>query len=724
MMPMATSAIPNPPSLSPRAPTHSGRSDHDRRAGPTPTHHEMDLPRSKITNRDAGHPSAPTAAPWHPDRFYEPGGLHSSVARKNTDNSTVPSMDPSAMGSPEFSDTSSDASYSSPPAPPRRFHSVPPPQPFPPRGDPRFFPQPQWHPPLGPGPASGGPPVRRDPRAVDSTYSDSESEDSDAESRNPPAERGPRLELQERIEGTQRKIKQLRHAMARKRKEVQKLRHRKDDMDNSFIQIFRPYLVNKSQFAVIQMDVFGERLRDMQSTRNEYYAAESTYEVIESELDAEESRLERLQTALSRLPPAWMDLIPPPPIPKPPPPPTEEDAEPGDQADSAPPSHPLLLGISAERHEDIHPLYDELLEAAGERQAAKEYVEDLEMHHERILYDLEIELHRKRVREGLGNQISEEDLHSARSSLAKVPTDAAEFEARFGITIPEDELDFLRDYEATSRRALDELEAATESLTYLRSLCLKKGVMRKHPTYHEELAIFSSMPGWSPAPQDGNMAIDPPSHPASQSGPNRTPTLAHPRFPILLSNPAHVLTLHSPKQALDQALRLPKDDPTGALRRAECMKELGIDKLMSRWDSIPDYINQWLIQRLRTSPMEAELMLAVCEGEFRVVNLRRWQEDVLYYWRLDEAANLEVALFEGAVTPREGERGVFFKRVKKLMEDGEEYESGGGARRGSYLGGGKVNSVIEGEGRVKSEVGEGPVPAAWEGRARSVRSVG
>jgi hypothetical protein len=509
--------------------------------------------------------------------------------------------------------------------------------------------------------------------------------------------------------------------MTRARQELKELRHRKDNTDNGVMQILRAHLTSKSRFAVIPMDLFEQRLRDMQGVRDEYYAAQSSYEAMESRLDTEELELELLELELSGLPLGKVHAAP---IAQLPPPPPASMKVPGvveinkapvdfdDKHAPAPPSPVTLLGISGEIPEDIHPLYEELLEAAGDRQLAKEYVEDLEMQREKILYDVEIELHRKRVREDQGNQISEEDLRSLRSSLAQVPTSAAEFEARFGITITEDELDFLRDYEVASKRARKELDSATETLSHLRSLCIKKGVMRKHASFHEELAIYSGSPDWAPLPQDGNMAIEPPPRPApgAAAAANAAPSLAHPRFPILLSNPAHVLALRTPLQALEHALALPKDDPTSALRRAECMKELGISTLMTKAENTPDYINQWLIHRLRTSPMEAELMLSVCEGEFRVVNLRRWQEEVLYYWRLDEAANLEVGLFEGAVTPR-------YPGEAEPMP----WNRMGGGGAGSV--GGKVNSVIGGQGRVRSEDGEGASPGVVKPRVRSVRSL-
>lgn len=632
-----------------------------------------------------------------------------------------------AWSGEDESDTSSDEYYSPPTAPLRRFLSVPPPQPLPARGTTTLRPPPPWHAPVGP--VSVRPRIQRHSDAV-STSSESESEDSDGATRSLSRDGGRRQELLERLESKIRANRQLRSRMAVKRKELRELRRRKDNVDNAFMQTIRPHLTSKSRVAHVPIDVMVEKFRQMQQVRDEYYTAESAYEAMEPELDNAEFELGMLEAELSRVPRGRLGMAPRLPFATAPQK-MEGDGGIGDRNNagkaahdaehSAPPSPVTLLGISGDLPEDIHPLYQELLEAAGDRQLADEHVEDLEMHREKILYDLEIELHRKRVRDNQGNLIREEELRAMRSSLTETLPDAGEFESRFGITVGEDDLEFLRDYDLVSKRARKELEEASRRLTHLRDLCLRKGVMRKNPSYHEELAIFSGSPDWVPPPSDGNMALDPPPR-----TPGATPSLAHPRFPILLSNPSHVLALRSPLQALEQALRLPKDDPGGAQRRAECMKELGISTLMKGADNTPDYINQWLIHRLRTSPLEAELLLAVCESAFRVVNLRRWQEEVLYYWRLDDAARVEVARFEAGpwTPPREGDdEGVRLGGLGLGIRLGFDRDSR------DY----KLNSVIEGEGRVRSEDapegvgggggGGGAVPGR-SAAARSVRSMG
>ncbi|GAB1314873.1 hypothetical protein MFIFM68171_05083 [Madurella fahalii] len=705
---------------SPRTSNYTNGSDNDHTASLTPTRgvarpafpaaiDQIDVPQPKITvSQDAPvkHPVIPSflvnRAPDVPSLSHT---TDRPFSRDDTVDSTILSKSNSAPWSDEDSDSSSEVDDLAQAVPPRRLFP-PPPQPLPLPGTAKFRPPTSWYPPFGHG---GGRSPAQLSRDVPSTASESESESeySDGETRSLSHGSG-HSELEELIETKRRSIWLLRHNMAGKRGELRELRRRKDDIDNAFMQTFRPYLASKTHIVVVPTDLLGERFGEMQSIRDEYYTAESAYEAMELELDKEELALEILEADMARVSHGQVNARSPRPFPTRPP--TlkingQVDAKPNDgprgQDDSGPPSPVSLLGISGELQEDIHPLYQELLEAAGDRQLAEEYCEDIEIHHEKILYDLELELHRKRVRNNQGNLISEEDLRSLRSSLTKVPTDAAEFEARFGIPISDDDLEFLRDYELVEKQARQELDEASQTLNRLRELCIKKGVMRKHASYHEELAIFSGS-NWTPMPADGNIAIESAPRPAAGG-------LAHPRFPILLSNPSHVLDLLSPIAALERALKLPKDDPMSAQRRAECMKELGISTLMKKTENTPDYINQWLIHRLRTSPMEAELMLAVCESVFKVVNLRRWQEEVLYYWRLDDAAKLSPLVFQGAQTPRDDDGGELGLGFGFGLEEGASRS--------------QLNSVIEESTRVKSD-DPAEVAAAAAAAASPLREMG
>ncbi|KAK3685668.1 hypothetical protein B0T22DRAFT_482619 [Podospora appendiculata] len=488
-----------------------------------------------------------------------------------------------------------------------------------------------------------------------------------------------RQELWTKVDAQRQTTRHLRARLAQKRKWIRALRHKKDETDNAFMQLIRSHLAS----AVVPISIIEKRFGEMQSIRDDYYSAESTYEAMEQDLDLHESELRALEADLFRL--------------------LDDQGGSGRQASSSassdkednrgeeesrPESRISLLGISSDRQEDIHPLYQQLLDTAGDRELAREHYDDLQLHRDKILDKLEIKL--LRVRTNQGKTLSEEELIYLKSSVGQAHTDAGAFRAQFGVTLDEDDLDFLRDFEAREAEAKIGLEESTRETERLRHLCIEQGVMRKHPSYNEEFTVFLGSTPASLGP-DGNMRIDDPARPGCD--------LTHPIFPTLLSNPSHVLDLLSPMQALTKAMELPKDRPDTTQRRTECMKELGIANLMKKVDNKPDYINQWLIHRLRTSPMEAELALSVAQTTLKIKNIRRWQEDVLFHWRQDEAAQLSPDAFRGPQTPRD--------------ELGIDDDSG-------YI----VNSVIAAHARPKSEDGGGtPRRLRQDMRIRPARSL-
>ncbi|KAK3327975.1 hypothetical protein B0T19DRAFT_179274 [Cercophora scortea] len=488
-----------------------------------------------------------------------------------------------------------------------------------------------------------------------------------------------RQELWAQVDAQRLKTRHLRAGLAQKRKWIRTLRHKKDETDNAFMQLVRSHLAS----AVVPISIIEKRFGEMQSIRDDYYSAESAYEAMEQDLDLHESELRALEDDLFRLldgqggsshrasSSAASD---------------EDDTH--DEAESRPESRISLLGISSDRQEDIHPLYQQLLDRAGDRELAREHYDDLRLHRDKILDKLEIKL--LRVRTNQGKTLSEEELTYLKSSVGQAHTDASAFRAQFGVALDEDDVEFLMDFEAREAEAKRSLEESTRDTERLRHLCIEQGVMRKHPSYNEEFTVFLGNNPTALGP-DGNMRIDDPARPGGD--------LTHPIFPTLLSNPSHVLDLLSPMQALTKAMELPKDNPNTIQRRTECMKELGIANLMKKVDNKPDYINQWLIHRLRTSPMEAELALSVAQTRLNIRNIRRWQEDVLFHWRQDEAAQLSPEAFRGPQTPRD--------------ELGIDDDSG-------YI----VNSVIAAHARPKSEDGGGaPRWVRQDTRIRSARSL-
>lgn len=458
------------------------------------------------------------------------------------------------------------------------------------------------------------------------------------------------------------------------------------------MQVVRPLLVSALSTVALPAKTIGERLQLLQGARDAYYSAENAYGDREAQLDHEERRLHTLELALqqildnqrgddnddssygtsddekeessvashqndagninntntSRQTPRGSDanLVTS----------TEKrdtvrsDTDrahdnsgkhetPGGETghvsnntgkdDVAKPGlncNYILLGIDGNRAEDIHPLYHNLLSAAVDRELATEHHVELHLRHNGILKRLEKVLHLERARTSRGNQLSDHDLLSLKSSLAEFPTSVEESERKFGIPIDQDDLEFLQGYKTEEEAVRKEMERAGQEVVRLKALCEDKAAMRKNPPYEEEFTLLKGTNMASRLPE-GNMALN---HQAA-------PSLSHPIFPILLSNPMHVLGLKTPMAALKEAMQMPKDDPGVALRRINCMKELGISRLMQKPENKTDFINQWLIHRLRTSPMEVELLFSISTGYFRIMDLRRWQQDVLAHWKTDDA---------------------------------------------------------------------------------------
>ena len=59
-----------------------------------------------------------------------------------------------------------------------------------------------------------------------------------------------------------------------------------------------------------------------------------------------------------------------------------------------------------------------------------------------------------------------------------------------------------------------------------------------------------------------------------------------------------------------------------------------------------DYINRWLLHKLRLSALEAIILYSTFRMRLKIRDLDRWQQDVLEVWTLDQAANLPMQQFQ------------------------------------------------------------------------------
>lgn len=433
-------------------------------------------------------------------------------------------------------------------------------------------------------------------------------------------------------------VRNLRLELSDKRKRLRVLRRGKNDADNRFMGVVRPYLVAGHGLPSPGNTIIRQ-FEAMQTKSNEYHDNEAEVEQLEEELDDQELSRETLETQFFTILYGASDERA-----------HRDDSPSGSVAETyAPPSRDSLLGIPADRPADIHPLYKQLLDAVGDRELAKEHHTELMMYRDSILYDLQMTIKKKRLRDAegqpdkLGAMLDGDDMEML-TAIADDPTRLDDLQAKYRTSVSQENEEFLREFPKEEAMLRDKLKGARDQVDRLRQLCIDKGVMRKHAPYHEEYTIFSD--AGEPFSAE-NLSIN------QEYLPRREEALADTRFPILLSNPRHVLEPLTPRGALRAATRLPNDDPERPHLVAEAMKEYGISTLVveSAADDKSDYINRWLLHRLRISPLEVELLYTIFSSTLKVKNTRRWQEDVLYFWSRDKA-NKAKEDFDGPVTTR------------------------------------------------------------------------
>jgi hypothetical protein len=256
-----------------------------------------------------------------------------------------------------------------------------------------------------------------------------------------------------------------------------------------------------------------------------------------------------------------------------------------------PPSRASFLGISRDRPELFHPLYMEMREAFRNLQLAREDQHNLSF---------------KRA------AIEHEDLRFSKET------------SEFLSTVPRRE-----------KQAEAEVERWVNEFDRLQTECQKLGVIPISTPFYKDSR------GYQPVikkEEDAVVLASFPNKPAA----NRPKTLSHPRYPVLMSNPKHVL--HTPlpetsKEALRKAVSIPKNNPSRGKIISEAIKEHGIDTLLFQGDleDKNDYVNRWLLHKLRTSAMEVGVLCSVFQTALKFMHGTRWQLDVLSFWSRDDA---------------------------------------------------------------------------------------
>lgn len=396
-----------------------------------------------------------------------------------------------------------------------------------------------------------------------------------------------------------------------KRTQVQDLRHVKDEASLSFMTAVQGILPNHPELDNLFKNMQDAQLR-CQEAEQRFDDMLDELQHGEVELELEEQRFYTAAVGIDG---------------------TSSDDKSDNESCSQTSEISALRGITGDRPVDIHPLFEELREAFGNLQLAKELLVNTQMK-------------RKALSAGKSHLLSPGSIE-----LLEQYGDAGKNRAleltREGV-MTEDDIEMLRDYDGLERKALFDIDRFTREATRLENECREKGVMPKHTPFQQQGFGFNPV-----HIDDIQLGEGPFDRPFPREHPK---TLAHPVFPKLLSNPTHLLE-EFPKtaaQALRIAISLPPTMPSRQRYIDDAAREVNIQSLLEEAGDgdKAGYINRWLLHKLHVSPMEAELLWSTFHARLRILNIDMWQQDVLHLWWKDQAANLPAAQFEGAYEDR------------------------------------------------------------------------
>lgn len=272
-----------------------------------------------------------------------------------------------------------------------------------------------------------------------------------------------------------------------------------------------------------------------------------------------------------------------------------------------------LRGITGERPETIHPLYEKLRGAFRELELAKELLENTRMKRE-VLRARKVQ---PLTEHGLDRLENYGDVGKKKA-----------LELRAMALMTEEDIEQLRVYDMLEQDAKQDIEIYTKKVIILQRECRENGVLPSFSYLQQEglgVDLFNQNEiSLAPGPFEPN---------------DKSATLAHPVFPLLLSNPTHLLHgfPQTALQSLKVALQLPLNAPVRAKQIKEAAREANMHALLSTVESEDksEYINRWLLHKLHHSALEAELLWTTFRSRLKILDIDRWQRDVLQFWWRD-----------------------------------------------------------------------------------------
>ncbi|KAI0805542.1 hypothetical protein GGR55DRAFT_680736 [Xylaria sp. FL0064] len=277
-----------------------------------------------------------------------------------------------------------------------------------------------------------------------------------------------------------------------------------------------------------------------------------------------------------------------------------------------------LRGITGDRPEATHPLYEKLRGAFRELQLARELLANTQMKREA--------LHARKIQ-----PLTEDSLDLLETYGEAGKRKAVELRAMALMTT--EDIEQLREYDELEKDAKQDIEIYTEKVIALRQECRENGVLPPSSYFQQEGFgvdyVYRDEIRLAPSPFEGN---------------SESTTLAHPVFPLLLSNPTHLLHdfPQTALQSLKTALELPHHAPARTKQIKEAAHEANMHSLLLNVESEDksEYINRWLLHKLHHSALEAELLWTTFRSRLKILDIDHWQRDVLRFWWRDSPIDL------------------------------------------------------------------------------------
>ncbi|KAI0433360.1 hypothetical protein F5Y09DRAFT_329061 [Xylaria sp. FL1042] len=279
----------------------------------------------------------------------------------------------------------------------------------------------------------------------------------------------------------------------------------------------------------------------------------------------------------------------------------------------------VLRGITGDRPEVTHPLYEKLRRAFGELQLARELLANTQMKREA--------LHARKIQ-----PLEEGSLDQLETAYGEAGKRKA-VELRAMALMTEEDIQQLQEYDELEKDARQDMEIYTKEVIVLEKECRENGVLPPSSYFQQEGfgldSVYRDEIRLAPSPFENN---------------GESTTLAHPIFPLILSNPTHLLQdfPQTALQSLKKALELPHHAPARTKQVKEAAHEANMHSLLLNVESEDksEYINRWLLHKLHHSALEAELLWTTFRSRLKILDIDRWQRDVLQFWWRDSPIDL------------------------------------------------------------------------------------